>query len=293
MDNVLPKCSPLSDVSDPISFSQYLYHSSDITSPYLSEYIRLRGRSKHNAHLQMCFTSLLNRVRHFEWLSSINSSVPLRYCVRVRCQGNEASIPLTCPPIDRLYHLSNSQWDLMAQRLFLIGDIDKSYLSEYFSVRTISSPNHMQSHTAILRLWVLGDRQSVHTLALDFRTGNEQFGVVRWLISPLEYSFRSRKGREVDIKSSYFTTSSPITKKKKVGAVGRRDMPSDDELRVADGGVIGEPCPKCQALGIYTANWLGMNLCSLCEHRWPAVDITQEYVDNLAAKGDSIMPHVW
>eukprot|EP00808_Paulinella_micropora_P005011 g31682.t1 len=116
MDNVLPKCSPLSDVSDPISFSQYLYQFSDITSPYLSEYIRIRDRSKHDAHLQKCFTSLLNRVRHFEWLSSIDSSAPLRYCVRVMCQGNEASIPLTCPSIDRLYHLSNPQWDLMAQR---------------------------------------------------------------------------------------------------------------------------------------------------------------------------------
>eukprot|EP00808_Paulinella_micropora_P001038 g48337.t1 len=135
IDNVLPKCSPLSDVSDPISFSQYLYHFSDISSPYLSEYIRLRGRSKHNAHLHKCFTSLLNRVRHFDWLSSIDwlssldSSAPLRYCVRVRCQGNEASIPLTCPPIDRRYHLSNPQWDLMAQRHAGLVDASSSLAS--------------------------------------------------------------------------------------------------------------------------------------------------------------------
>eukprot|EP00808_Paulinella_micropora_P004738 g81248.t1 len=132
MDNVLPKCSPLSDVSDPISFSQYLYHFSDITSPYLSEYIRLRGRSKHDAHLQKCFTSLLNRVRHFEWLSSIDSSAPLRYRVRVRCQGNEASIPLTCPPIDRLYHLSNPQRDLMAQRRKMMSELLFTYISLFF-----------------------------------------------------------------------------------------------------------------------------------------------------------------
>eukprot|EP00808_Paulinella_micropora_P003633 g80232.t1 len=99
-----------------LSPSPFLYHFSDITSPYLAEYIQLRGRSTHNAHLQKCFTSLLSRVRHFEWISSIDSSAPLRYCVRIRCQGNEASIPLTCPPVDRLYHLSNPQWDLMAQR---------------------------------------------------------------------------------------------------------------------------------------------------------------------------------
>eukprot|EP00808_Paulinella_micropora_P006083 g8769.t1 len=61
LDDVLPVCSPLSDVSEPISFSQFLYHFSDITSPYLSAYIQLRGRSKHDAHLQKCFTSRLNR----------------------------------------------------------------------------------------------------------------------------------------------------------------------------------------------------------------------------------------
>eukprot|EP00808_Paulinella_micropora_P012069 g17309.t1 len=57
VDNVIPKCSPLSDVSDPISFSQYLYHFSDITSPYLSKYMQLRGRSKHNAHLTLHLSS--------------------------------------------------------------------------------------------------------------------------------------------------------------------------------------------------------------------------------------------
>eukprot|EP00808_Paulinella_micropora_P006570 g67072.t1 len=53
LDNVLPMCSTLSDVSEPITFFQFLYHFSDITSPYLSEYIQLRGRSKHNAHLEV------------------------------------------------------------------------------------------------------------------------------------------------------------------------------------------------------------------------------------------------
>eukprot|EP00808_Paulinella_micropora_P021965 g8693.t1 len=112
LDKVLPMCSPLADVSEPITFSEFLYHFSDITSSY----IELRGRSKHDAHLQKCFASLLNRVRHFEWLSSVDSSAPQRYCARIRCQGNEVSIPLTCPPMDRLYRLSNPQWDLMAQR---------------------------------------------------------------------------------------------------------------------------------------------------------------------------------
>eukprot|EP00808_Paulinella_micropora_P010648 g33992.t1 len=91
LNDVLPDCSPTSDVS-------------------------LRGRAKNDAHLQKCFTSLLNRVRLFNWLSSIDSSAPLPHRVRVRCQGNEASIPLTCPPIDRSYHLTDPQWDLMAQR---------------------------------------------------------------------------------------------------------------------------------------------------------------------------------
>eukprot|EP00808_Paulinella_micropora_P023641 g37787.t1 len=42
LDKVLPMCSPLDDVSDPISFSQFLYHYSDISSPYLSEFTQLR-----------------------------------------------------------------------------------------------------------------------------------------------------------------------------------------------------------------------------------------------------------
>eukprot|EP00808_Paulinella_micropora_P027811 g29186.t1 len=40
LDKVLPMCSPLDDVSDPIS-SQFLYHYSDISSPYLSEFTQL------------------------------------------------------------------------------------------------------------------------------------------------------------------------------------------------------------------------------------------------------------
>eukprot|EP00808_Paulinella_micropora_P012177 g8586.t1 len=56
LDNVLPMCSPLSDVSEPIT-SQFLYHF----------YIK-------------CFTSLLNRVRHFEWLSSVDSCSSALLC---------------------------------------------------------------------------------------------------------------------------------------------------------------------------------------------------------------------
>eukprot|EP00808_Paulinella_micropora_P020486 g52968.t1 len=129
LDKVLPMCSPLDDVTDPISFSQFLYHYSDISSPYLSEFTQIRGRSKHDAHLQNCFASLLNRVSLFYWLSSIDSSAPLRYCVRIRCQGGEASIPLTCPPIDRLYRLTDAQWDLMAQRRAGLVDTDISIVN--------------------------------------------------------------------------------------------------------------------------------------------------------------------
>eukprot|EP00808_Paulinella_micropora_P031614 g7979.t1 len=84
--NVLPKCSPLSDVSNPISFSQYLYHFSDITSPYLSDYIRLRGRSKHNAHLQKCVSHLFSTA--FGTLNGSHPLIPLPLCVTVFALDN-------------------------------------------------------------------------------------------------------------------------------------------------------------------------------------------------------------
>eukprot|EP00808_Paulinella_micropora_P026041 g68591.t1 len=89
LDKVLPMCSPLADVSEPVTFSQFIFHFSDLSSPYLSDFIRLRGRLKNAAHLQKCFASLLNSVRHFEWLSSVDSSAPQRYCARLELDAIE------------------------------------------------------------------------------------------------------------------------------------------------------------------------------------------------------------
>eukprot|EP00808_Paulinella_micropora_P011483 g42097.t1 len=96
MDCVLPMSSPLSDVSIPVSFSQFLSHYTSISSCYLSAFCSAQG-SRH-----ICRSALhLFYIMCGTLLGSLPCSASLPYRVSVRCQGKEASIPSTCTPVDR------------------------------------------------------------------------------------------------------------------------------------------------------------------------------------------------